>query len=68
MPLKEKHFQIAGLLGFIVSGLIFLVPAIINKDVFSIAGIIVWILACITWLIPILKPGENTNSSRNNQR
>ncbi len=53
--MKEIHYQIAGLAGFIISGLFFIVSGIKDKDVPTILGSVAWIAACIVWLIPLLR-------------
>ncbi len=70
MTLQEKHYQIAGIIGFIVSALIFLVPACMDGDIFTIAGTIVWIIACLIWLIPLFKTidGKNDRQQKNSRK
>lgn len=53
--MKEDSYQLIGIIGFIFSGLIFLVSAILNRDLLGIAGTLTWIAACIVWMIPMLK-------------
>jgi hypothetical protein len=52
----KKHItlQIAGLAGFIISGLFFTASALKNGDMLSLAGCIVWIAACAIWLVAML--------------
>jgi hypothetical protein len=47
-------FQLTGLLGFILSGLFFAVSSIHNQDPLALAGSLVWIVACLVWILPLL--------------
>ncbi|MBK8398823.1 MAG: hypothetical protein IPL26_26695 [Leptospiraceae bacterium] len=51
----ERKLQIIGLLGFIVSGITFMVSSIKNGDYWALSGSILWIISCIVWIIPLLK-------------
>lgn len=51
----EKTYQIAGLLGFIIAGLIFIAAGINFGDTLTILGSVVWVLSCLVWMIPLLK-------------
>lgn len=53
--MDEKHYQIAGLVGFIIAGFIFIAAGINFGDLLTIAGSVVWVLSCIVWMIPLLK-------------
>jgi membrane protein DedA with SNARE-associated domain len=61
--MKEKQFQIAGLIGFIISGLFFITSGIKNTDILTILGSLAWIGACIIWLIPFLTHEGRTNEA-----
>ncbi|MFP4168318.1 MAG: hypothetical protein ACLFSY_05645 [Desulfonatronovibrionaceae bacterium] len=54
--MKERYYQIAGLIGFILSGLFFIAAGLKNKDLPTILGSLAWIAACVVWLIPLLRP------------
>ncbi len=56
--MDEKHYQIIGLLGFIVAGFIFIAAGIKSGDMLTILGSTVWILSCLVWMIPLLKPKQ----------
>ncbi len=56
--MDEKHYQIIGLLGFIVAGFIFIAVGIKFGDMLTILGSTVWILSCLVWMIPLLKPKQ----------
>jgi len=61
--MKEKHSQIAGLIGFIVSGLFFIASGIKNADILTVLGSLAWIGACIIWLIPFFTHEGRTNEA-----
>lgn len=53
---KEKHirFQIAGWLLFILCAVLFAASGLKNRDMLTFAGSIVFLGACIVFLIPLL--------------
>jgi len=53
--MDERRYQIIGLLGFIVAGLIFIAAGINFGDTLTIIGSVTWVLSCIVWMIPLLK-------------
>jgi len=54
--MDERKFNIAGLLGFMASGAIFVVAGIRAGDLLTIIGSVVWIGACIVWIVPLVRP------------
>ena len=56
--MHDRHYQIAGLVGFILAGFIFVAAGINFGDPLTIAGSVVWIVSCLIWLIPLLKSGS----------
>lgn len=46
--------DVLGLLGFTLSGLLFVISALRNGDFFSLAGSVVWIISCIGWIGALL--------------
>ncbi len=57
--MSDRRFQIAGLLGFIVSGLTFMISGVKSGDALTIFGSFMWVLACVIWLIPLVKPSRD---------
>lgn len=53
--MRDHRFEIAGLVGFILSGLIFLANAVGEGDTGTVVGSIVWIVACGLWLVPLVR-------------
>ena len=62
MKSKAVRYQIAGLAGFILSGLFFLISGIQSGDVMVILGCIAWMVACVIWLIPLLQSDSDQTS------
>ena len=52
--MKYFYFELAGLICFIISGGFFIVAGIRSGDYLSVIGSIIWIFACLLWLIPLL--------------
>ena len=53
--MSDDFFQKAGLIGFIIAGLIFVVVGIRFGDPYTVAGSVVWIISCLIWMIPLLR-------------
>jgi len=52
--MKIFYFELIGLIGFFISGLIFIMAGIRSEDLLSTIGSIVWTFACLLWFIPVL--------------
>ena len=59
--MKIFYYELAGVIGFIISGLISVAAGMQNGDYLTTIGSIIWTIACVIWMIPIL-------SRRNSQR
>ncbi len=57
--MEERHYQLIGLVGFVIAGLFFVAIGIRAGDALTIIGSLVWIAACVVWMIPFLKPPAN---------
>lgn len=53
--MSEKRCQLIGLVGFIVSGLLFTAAGIRAGDGLAICGSLIWTLSCIVWMIPLMR-------------
>ena len=53
--MQDHHYQIVGLIGFIVAGFIFIALGIKTDDLLTIVGSVVWTVSCFIWLIPHFK-------------
>lgn len=47
--------DITGLLGFTVSGILFVISAVRSGDPVALAGSIVWIISCLGWITALLR-------------
>lgn len=52
--MKTFYFELIGLMGFFISGLIFIVAGLRSGDYLSTSGSVVWTIACVLWIIPVL--------------
>ena len=52
--MKTFYFELFGLIGFFISGLIFIVAGLRSGDYLAVSGSIVWTVACVLWLVPVL--------------
>jgi uncharacterized membrane protein YhhN len=52
--MKYFYLELAGLICFIISGGVFIEVGIRSEDYLTVLGSIIWIFACLLWLIPIL--------------
>jgi hypothetical protein len=51
----EQVVEVGGLLGFTLSGAMFVLSALRTGDVFALAGSIIWILSCVGWITLIIR-------------
>lgn len=49
---KDWKLEIVALIGFCISGVIFIVSGIQNGNLLTILGSSVWIVSCLIWMIP----------------
>jgi hypothetical protein len=56
--MQEKHYQFVGLIGFILAGFIFIAVGINYGDPLTILGSVVWVISCLVWMIPLVRPGK----------
>ena len=54
--MNDHHYHIAGLIGFIIAGFIFVAEGIRHGDTLTVIGSLVWIVSCVIWLIPLIRP------------
>jgi len=52
--MKTFYFELFGLIGFFISGLIFIVAGLRSGDYLAASGSIIWTVACLLWVIPVL--------------
>ena len=57
--MKIFYFELFGLIGFFISGLIFIVAGLRSGDDLAVSGSIVWTVACLLWLVPVLSLGNS---------
>ncbi len=57
--MKPFYFELFGLIGFFISGLIFIVAGLRSGDYLAVSGSIVWTAACVLWLVPVLSRGNS---------
>lgn len=57
--MNENKYQMIGLIGFILAGLVFIVAGLKSGDVLTIAGSIIWTASCVIWMIPLLKSNKD---------
>ncbi|MEE9375594.1 MAG: hypothetical protein V3V04_04605 [Rhizobiaceae bacterium] len=53
--MSDKWYQIIGLIGFILAGLIFILVGWRADDMLTVLGSVIWTLSCLVWIIPLLK-------------
>ncbi len=52
---KDWKLELFALIGFCVSGVIFILSGIQNGDILTIIGSSIWIISCIFWMITYRK-------------
>lgn len=49
---QDWKLEVFALIGFCLSGVIFIISGIKNGDILTIIGSSVWIASCLVWIIP----------------
>jgi hypothetical protein len=67
---NDWKLELLGLIGFFISGVIFIVSGIRSGDFFTIFGSAIWTFSCAIWMIPYKKyffaSGEQTDHQNHN--
>ncbi|MGI9365603.1 MAG: hypothetical protein ACR2O8_10510 [Rhizobiaceae bacterium] len=50
--MREDHYQMIGLIGFIIAGILFVAVGVKHGDMLTTVGSLVWTASCIVWMIP----------------
>jgi len=61
----ETKYQVVGWILFIICAIFFIASSLANQDVLTFIGSVIFLVACIVFLIPILKapkPPEDDTS------
>ncbi|MEE9388693.1 MAG: hypothetical protein V3U96_08780 [Paracoccaceae bacterium] len=53
--MKDETYQIIGLAGFILAGLIFVVVGLKAGDMLTVIASLIWTASCIVWMVPLMK-------------
>ncbi len=53
--MSDENYQLLGLIGFVLSGVFFLISGIQAGDALTIAGSSAWMIACLGWAIPLMR-------------
>lgn len=61
LQMNTQKFEVSALVCFILAGFFYMVSAVINRDYWVITGTIIWLVACLLWLIPVLAKGSKTS-------
>ena len=56
---NDWKLELFALIGFCISGVIFILSGIQNGDYLTIIGSSVWIFSCVIWMIPYRKYFDN---------
>lgn len=61
--MKEHGYQIIGLIGFIVAGVLFVIVGWRANDMLTVSASLIWTASCFVWMIPLLRaaPGVETS-------
>ena len=52
--MSEARWSLVGLSGFAASGVLFTVSSLRAGDPWSLAGCVVWLMACAVWAVPLI--------------
>lgn len=51
--MSDEEYELLGLIGFVVSGIFFLIAGIRSGDILTIGGSVAWMIACFGWAVPL---------------
>ena len=60
MSQRERNFQLTGWLLFLICAVFFIASAVRNGDRLYLVGSVVFFVACIAFLIPLVTKGRQT--------
>ena len=52
--MNHLKYELLGIIGFFISGIIFIIAGIRSGDLLSITGSVIWTSACVLWMVPLL--------------
>lgn len=59
--MSDENYQLLGLIGFVLSGVFFLISGIQAGDGLTIAGSTAWMIACLGWAVPLMRTRRNAD-------
>jgi len=71
--MKEYHenqtiqgikYQIVGWILFIICAIFFIASSLKNHDILTFIGSIIFLIACIVFFIPLVKPGKRADNDQ----
>ena len=51
--MKAETYQIIGLVGFILAGLLFIAVGIRAGDMLTVIASVIWTASCVIWIVPL---------------
>jgi len=60
----ETKYQVAGWILFIICAIFFIVASIMNHDILTFMGSVIFLIACIVFLLPIVKASKVTGDDQ----
>ena len=61
----ETKYQIAGWILFIICAILFIGSSIMNQDLLTFIGSVIFLIACVVFLIPIIRTYKTTGDDDN---
>lgn len=63
---REARFQIWGWILFLMCAILFLVSSAQSRDVLMLVGSILFLVACVVFMIPLLNKQQNNRGGKDN--
>jgi len=60
----ERRAHLAGWVLFIVCALFFLAAALKNRDILTLIGSLVFLIACVVFLVPLVRPAPSEDHKK----
>lgn len=53
--MSKRNCELVGLLGFVLAGFFYIAAGVRSGDALTTIGSVVWTVACLIWMIPLVR-------------
>jgi uncharacterized membrane protein len=62
---QEIKYQLAGWILFIICAIFFVASGLKNHDIYTLIGGVIFLIACIVFLIPLVRSNKKAENNKN---